>query len=146
MPQVAEPPVRADNSAVSNSNVTPEVLVNISLVQVEKEGLVRLSSAGSITAANFDPSGRNPLERILGQNWSTFRVLLDMKQTTYIDSSAIGWLIGTHKTFKNAGGLLVIHDVPQNIRQIIDLLHVGSVISIADNVQAARELAVGGQK
>jgi anti-anti-sigma factor len=131
---------------VSNSNVTPEVLVNISLVQVEKEGLVRLASAGSITAANFDPSGRNPLERILGQNWATFRVLLDMKQTTYVDSSAIGWLIGTHKAFKTAGGLLVIHDVPQNIKQIIDLLHVGSVISIADNVDAARTLAIGGQK
>lgn len=123
-----------------------EDAVNISLVSIEKEGLVRLASAGSITAANFDPSGKNPLERILGQNWSGFRVLLDMRGTTYIDSSAIGWLISSHKQFKSAGGVVVLHDVPSNIRQMLDLLHVGKVIPIAENVDAARAVANGGAK
>ena len=50
-----------------------EESVNLSLVAIEKEGLVKLAASGSITAANFDPSGKNPLERILGQNWATFR-------------------------------------------------------------------------
>ena len=124
--------------------------VNLSLVAIEKEGLVKLAAAGSITAANFDPSGKNPLERILGQNWASFRVILDMKLTTYIDSSAIGWLIGSHKSFKQQGGSMVLHDVPTSIRQMLDLLHVGKVVPIATTAQAARELAVaapaaGGQ-
>lgn len=120
--------------------------MNISLVSIEKEGLVRLASAGSITAGNFDPSGKNPLERILGQNWSGFRVLLDMRGTTYIDSSAIGWLISSHKAIKAAGGVLVLHDVPSNIRSMLDLLHVGKVVPISDNVDAARAVANGGSK
>ena len=117
--------------------------MNLSLVAIEKEGLVKLAASGSITADNFDPSGRNPLERILGPNWASFQVLLDMKLTTYIDSSAIGWLIGSHTAFKKAGGLMVVHDVPPNIKQMLDLLHVGKVVPIAPNAAAARQLATG---
>lgn len=119
--------------------------MNISLVAIEREGLVKLASSGSITAAAFDPSGRNPLERILGPNWSTMRVILDMKKTTYIDSSAIGWLIATHRSFKEAGGALVIHDVPTNIRQVLDLLQVGRVITIAAGAPEARDLVLKTQ-
>lgn len=121
-----------------------EETLNISLVAIEKEGLVKLASSGSITAAKFDPSGKNPLERILGQNWATMRVMIDMKNTTYIDSSAIGWLIATNKAFRDAGGRLVIHDVPASIKQMLDLLQVGRVITIAENAAAAREIALGG--
>ena len=139
-------PVSEDQS----SPQPPEDCVNLSLVAIEKEGLVKLAAAGSITATNFAPDGKNPLERILGQNWASFRVILDMKQTTYIDSSAIGWLIGSHKSFKTQGGTLILHDVPTSIRQMLDLLHVGRVVPIATNAQAARELAIaapaaGGQ-
>ena len=116
--------------------------MNITLVSIEKEGLVKLASSGNITASNFDPSGRNPLERILGQNWSSFRVLLDMNKTHYIDSSAIGWLIATTKAFRTGGGQLVIHDVPSNVRQMLDLLKVGKVVPIADSVITAREMAL----
>lgn len=137
-------------STLTAGHQQSEDSVNLSLVAIEKEGLVKLAAAGSITAGNFDPSGKNPLERILGQNWATFRVILDMKQTTYIDSSAIGWLIGSHKSFKQQGGSMVLHDVPTSIKQMLDLLHVGKVVPIAASAQAARELAIaapaaGGQ-
>ncbi len=153
MPVVAERPPAADNRrsscnlpSMNTPAASSEDAVNISLVSIEKEGLVRLASAGSITAGNFDPSGKNPLERILGQNWSGFRVLLDMKGTTYIDSSAIGWLISSHKQIKAAGGILVLHDVPPSIRSMLDLLHVGKVVPMTDNVESARNLANGGHK
>ena len=63
-----------------------------------------------------------------------------MKETTYIDSSAIGWLIGSNKGFKQQGGSLVIHDVPSSIKQMLDLLHVGKVIQIAPTAAQAREM------
>lgn len=143
---VADRDKSTDNpSTNSNSQSQLEGPVNLSLVAIEKEGLVKLAASGSITAENFDPTGKNPLERLLGENWSTFRVILDMRQTTYIDSSAIGWLIGSHKSFKSGGGAMVIHDVPVNIRQMLELLHVDKVIPIAANAQAARNIVTGGQ-
>lgn len=144
---VAAEPKPTDNPT-SNLNTVAQLEgpVNLSLVAIEKEGLVKLAASGSITAENFDPTGKNPLERILGENWSTFRVILDMKQTTYIDSSAIGWLIGSHKSFKAGGGSMVIHDVPVSIRQMLELLHVDKVIPIAPNAQTARGIVTGGQQ
>ena len=148
MSTVADHRSTADNRFASpNAHALAQQLedpVNLSLVAIEKEGLVKLAATGSITADNFDPSGKNPLERILGQNWASFRVLLDMKLTTYIDSSAIGWLIGSHTAFNKQGGMMVVHDVPPNIKQMLDLLHVGKVVPIAANAQAARELATNG--
>jgi anti-anti-sigma factor len=148
MSQVAQRIASADNSSVTlkSATSTTEDALNLSLVAIEKEGLVKLASAGQITAANFDPSGKNPLERILGQGWSSFRVMIDMRETTYIDSSAIGWLISSNKQFKVGGGALVIHDVPPLVRQMLDLLHVGKVVPIANSAQAARELLSGGAK
>jgi anti-anti-sigma factor len=144
---VADRDKSTDNPS-TNLNAQPQLEgpVNLSLVAIEKEGLVKLAASGSITAENFDPTGKNPLERLLGENWSTFRVILDMRSTTYIDSSAIGWLIGSHKAFKSGGGAMVIHDVPVNIRQMLELLHVDKVIPIAPNAQAARGIVTGEPK
>jgi anti-anti-sigma factor len=144
---VADRDKTTDNPQTNlNAKSQLEGPVNLSLVAIEKEGLVKLAASGSITAENFDPTGKNPLERMLGENWSTFRVILDIRQTTYIDSSAIGWLIGSHKAFKSGGGAMVLHDVPVNIRQMLELLHVDKVIPIAANAQAARSTVTGDQK
>lgn len=147
MTNVADNDKSTDNQPTNLNAISQlEGPVNLSLVAIEKEGLVKLAASGSITAENFDPSGKNPLQRLLGENWATFRVILDMRQTTYIDSSAIGWLIGSHKCFKAGGGGMVIHDVPISIRQMLELLHVDKVIPIAPNAQAARDVVTGEPK
>lgn len=144
---VADSDKTADNQPTNLNAISQlEGPVNLSLVAIEKEGLVKLAASGSITAENFDPTGKNPLQRLLGENWAAFRVILDMRQTTYIDSSAIGWLIGSHKAFKASGGAMVIHDVPISIRQMLELLHVDKVIPIAPNAQAARDVVTGEPK
>jgi|GEM_PF-933942 len=146
MTVVADHRRKNDTEPMKSDTSSSEETLNISLVSIEKEGLVKLASTGAITAASFDPTGRNPLERILGQNWASMRVLVDMKKTTYVDSSAIGWLIATHKSFKDAGGRIVIHDVPTSVRQILDLLQVGRVITITDTAQQAKDIVLGGQQ
>lgn len=113
--------------------------MNIRLLSIEREGVIRLATSGTITAHNFDPSGRNPLERILGQTWSTMRVAVDMSQTSYVDSSAVGWLIATAKAFKTGGGRVVLYDVPPGVRQMLDLLKVDRLVPLADTVAGARE-------
>jgi anti-anti-sigma factor len=144
MSQVAVAENRTDNRGPGQKpDSNPEAAMNLNLVAIEKEGLVKLAATGEITAANFDPSGKNPLERLLGQNWSSFRVIVDMRQTTYVDSSAIGWLLASNKSFKQNGGALVVHDVPPTIRQMLDLLKVGKVVSIAESAAAAREIING---
>ena len=147
MPSIAEHRAKNDTESMLKPDPTgSEESPHISLVSIEKEGLVKLASNGAVTATCFNPNGRNPMERVLGQNWATMRVMIDMRKTTYLDSSAIGWLIATHKAFNEAGGKLVIHDLPATVRPIFDLLQVGRVITIAENAEQAKTLVLGGGK
>ena len=92
--------------------------MKLALVSIEKDGVIRVATDGNITAGDFSPEGKNPLEGLLGLTWNTTRVMLDMGQTAYIDSSAIGWLIGTSRAFRDAGGSFVIHSVQPAVRQL----------------------------
>lgn len=118
--------------------------MNLKLLSIEKDGIIRVASEGPILAGDFDPQGKNPLENVLGVTWSSMKVLLDFSKTDYVDSSAVGWLIGTQKAFKEAGGVIVVHSMPPSVKQIFDLLKIGRVIPLVADESEARELAIGG--
>ncbi len=117
--------------------------MKLQLVSIEKDGLVKVATAGNITAADIDPAGNNPLQGTIGQNWMQSRVMLDMGETQYIDSSAVGWLIGTSKQIKDASGAFVVYNVQPAVRQVLDLLKVGRVVPIVQDESAAKQVAAG---
>lgn len=117
--------------------------MKLSLNGIEPNGVVKLTADGTVTAQDFSADGRNPIETVLGPTWSGFRVLMDFATVSYIDSSAIGWLIGTQKTFREKGGTFAVYHVQPAVRQVLDLLKVGRVVPICENEQAART-TVGG--
>jgi anti-anti-sigma factor len=120
--------------------------MKLTLVSIEKEGLIRAATDGNITAGDFSPAGKNPLETLLGLTWANTRLLLDLSKTTYIDSSAIGWLISTSRAFRDGGGAFVIHSVQPAVRQIMDVLRIGRVVPIADDEPAARKVLNGASE
>ena len=119
--------------------------MKLSMQSIEKDGFVKLAADGSITAADLDQQTANPVASALGPNWATFRVLLDMGNVSYIDSSAIGWLIGVQKEFKQHGGGFAVYGVQPGVRQVLELLKVGKVVPLADTEAAARAALNGGQ-
>jgi anti-anti-sigma factor len=118
--------------------------MKLSLVSIEKDGIIRVTADGNITAGDFDAGGKNPFEQILGSNWKTNRVLLNFENVNYIDSSAIGWLISCHKAFKEGGGVLVVHSLQPTVRQILDVLKIGRVVPLVASEEEARAIATGG--
>ena len=116
--------------------------MKLSLNGIEPSGIVKLSAQGQVTAIDFPADGKNPIEGLLGPQWTTFRVLLDLSQVTYIDSSAIGWLIGTQKSFREKGGSFAVFHLQPAVKQVLDLLKVGRVVPLCENEQTART-AVG---
>jgi len=116
--------------------------MKLSMVSIDKDGIVRVAAEGNITSADFPADGKNPLETLLGLTWSNTRLLLNLSKTSYIDSSAIGWLIGTTRAFRDAGGRFVIHNVQPPVRQIMDVLKVSRVVPTADDENAARKFAL----
>lgn len=118
--------------------------MRITLVGIERDGFVKLAADGTVTAADFSADGKNPIENVLGPAWPTFRVILDLGPVNYVDSSAIGWLIGTQKTFREKGGAFAVYHIQPAVRQVFDLLKVGRVVPLCENEQSARESLSGG--
>lgn len=116
----------------------------LSLVSIEKDGCIRVASCGNITAAEMTLGAKNPLESVLGENWSGNRIILDLAKTDFLDSTAIAWLISTSKQFRASGGSFAIHSIVPRVRQMLDLLKIGRIIPIVSDENAARKLFGGG--
>jgi anti-anti-sigma factor len=108
----------------------------------ETRDVVRLRCEGTISQNEF-PIGADPLEKALGPGCFTRKVLLDLEKTSFIDSSGVGWLIGSHKHFEDGGGRLVVHSAPPLVDQVLQLLSMPKVLHIAADETKARHLALG---
>lgn len=118
-------------------------MMKLSLSRIDKGGFVCVAADGMVTMADVQGAA-NVFEGVLGPAWATNQVLLDMSRVTFIDSAAIGWLIDSNKTFKQSGGRMVPHSIQPRVRQVLDLLHIGKAIAMADNEQTAQQLLTAG--
>lgn len=116
--------------------------MQLTLVEDEQD-IVRLQVEGTIRDIRWEIKA-DPLEKALGPGCFTRRVLLNLEQADYIDSSGISWLIVSHKHFKQGGGILVLHTIPPRISQVLQFLHMNQVFHLAEDEAAARKLAMGG--
>lgn len=114
--------------------------MKINLVAIEKDGYVRLQTHESITVADFGADGGNPLQQVLGPGWAANRIMIDLSQTDYIDSSAVGWLISTQSAMRKAGGRFVICMLQPRVKQILDVLKVGKAVPMVGTAEEARQV------
>jgi anti-anti-sigma factor len=101
------------------------------------EGLTRVRCAGKVDLVEFQ-HGRDPLVNLLGPQVYRGRVLFDLSQIEYIDSSGIGWLVVTFKRFCQAKGTIVFHSPSRFVRDTLDLLRLDLVLPLAEDEAAAR--------
>jgi anti-anti-sigma factor len=99
-------------------------------------GVVHLAGHGEATG--FQAGTSSPFEQILGGQWAGQRVLLNMEFVSYIDSAGIGWLIGTQKQFRGAGGFLVMHSVQPAVKNVLNLLKIERVVPTAADAEGGR--------
>jgi anti-anti-sigma factor len=112
------------------------------LTVVPSDDLVtRVACADDITLYDFR-TGVNPLEQALGTDCYKRKVLLSLQKSCYIDSAGVGWLVMSHKRFRDAGGCLVIHSIPPMIGHVFRLLGLCTVLTMADDETQAHERAL----
>ena len=86
----------------------------------------------NMTAA---PAFRSFLDHVLGSG--TTRVVVDLTDTTFIDSSGLGALIGGLKKARQAGGDLRIAGAPEQVRMVLSLTNLDRVLRPHEDVAAA---------
>ena len=121
--------------------------MKLSLVSIEKAGFVKLIAEGDITASDLlDAKSHNPLEAVLGASWASNNVLLSLAKTTFIDSSAIGWLLDSHHKMRQNGGKLVPYSAQPRVNEVLTLLKLRLVLNLKDDEAAAEKfISTGAQ-
>jgi anti-anti-sigma factor len=85
----------------------------------EEDGSLIVGCVGQITENAFMESS-DPLLDLIGREGLKRKVRLDLEQTDYIDSSGIGWLVGCHNRFRQAGGEFFLIKVPPAVSRILE--------------------------
>ncbi len=104
--------------------------------------VVQLVIQGCLTQPDIAPP-LDPFRQVLGADAYKRFVLLDMRESNYLDSMCIGWLLTSHKRFREQGGKLVIHSLQPVAFNVISLLRLNSVFQLAADKEKALELVKG---
>jgi anti-anti-sigma factor len=121
--------------------------MKLSMISIEKAGYVKLQTEGEITSNDLgNAKEHNPLEGVLGVSWASNNVLLSLSKTPFIDSSAIGWLLDTHRKMQQAGGKLVPHSAQPRVSEVFDLLKLRAVLNLKDDETIAHDFITAGSK
>lgn len=107
------------------------VLPKTELLVVDDRAIVNV--AGRLTTANIKPF------RALGQRAlvETNRVVVNLGESEFLDSTAIGSLVGLAKQARDAGGDLVLVAVPKMIRETLGVLRLDKFFEIYGNIDQA---------
>ncbi len=100
----------------------------------EDGNLPVIAVAGEIDVATA-PLLRETLHRLIAQGSST--VVLDLLQVTFLDSTALGVLVGALKRCRELGGELSIVVTDPRIMKIFEITGLTKVFPIADSLAAA---------
>lgn len=106
------------------------------LVRAEKSGgvaVIGLAEPAVLDAANVDEL-REHVGEIEAEH---SRIVFDMSQVQFVDSSVIGALVGTMRTARDAGGDVKLARIPPDIAAIFELTRLDQVFSIHPSVDEA---------
>ena len=94
-----------------------------------------LDCSGRITLGEGTMTVRNTVLDLLKDNES--KIILNLAEVNYIDSSGIGELVSTYTTVANNGGKLILLNLTNKIHELLAITKLLTVFRVFDDEQAA---------
>ena len=105
-------------------------------IETRMVGDVRvLDCSGKITLGEGTMAVRNTVRDILKGDGK--KIILNLADVTYIDSSGIGELVSTYTTVANSGGQLKLLNLTKKIQELLAITKLLTVFQVFDNEQSA---------
>jgi anti-sigma B factor antagonist len=105
-------------------------------IETRTVGDVRiLDCSGKITLGEGTMAVRNTVRDILKNNGK--KIILNLAEVNYIDSSGIGELVSTYSTVANTGGQLKLLNLTKKIQELLAITKLLTVFQVYDSEQAA---------
>ena len=80
---------------------------------------------------------------LLGPDAYKLKILLDMRDAEFLDSSGISWLLIVHKRCREQGGKFVLFALPPMVSNVLKILRMQLVFDIANTQEEALKKAQG---
>jgi anti-anti-sigma factor len=101
---------------------------------------VCVAISGNVTQRELGPI-QEPLAELLGPAAYSRLIRLDLSDTSYMDSSGVGWLLTCHKRVRQAGGSLTLHAPHPVVANVLRVLKLEKVFDIEQSGAAGRPSA-----
>ena len=94
-----------------------------------------LDCSGKITLGEGTMAIRNAVREVLKNGGK--KIILNLSEVNYIDSSGIGELVSTYTTVTNQSGQLKLLNLTKKIQELLQITKLLTVFSVYDNEQKA---------
>jgi anti-sigma B factor antagonist len=94
-----------------------------------------LDCSGKITLGEGTMAVRNAVRDILKEDGK--KIILNLADVNYIDSSGIGELVSTYTTVTNSGGQLKLLSLTKKIQELLAITKLLTVFQVFEDEQAA---------
>jgi anti-sigma B factor antagonist len=94
-----------------------------------------LDCSGKITLGEGTMTVRNAVRDILKNNGK--KIILNLSDVNYIDSSGVGELVSTYTTVTNSGGKLKLLNLTKKIQELLAITKLLTVFDVYDSEQTA---------
>jgi len=101
----------------------------------EVEGIVILDLAGRLVVGPEAGDLRHRFTQLIAQDAK--RIILNLKQVDFIDSTGLGTLIVGHSTVEESGGAIKLLHLTKRTIQLLVLTKLSTIFEIFDDEQAA---------
>jgi len=109
------------------------VSVKLSTRQVGDVSVIDVT--GRITLGEGSSALRDSLRELVGNNQK--KILLNLGDVSYIDSSGIGELVSGFTTVTNAGGQLKLLNLSKRVKDLLQITKLYTVFDVHDDEAAA---------
>ena len=94
-----------------------------------------LDCKGKIVLGEGTMTVRSAVRDIVEANGK--KIILNLAEVNYVDSSGIGELVSTYTTVTNAGGQLILLNLTKKIEQLLAITKLLTVFNVFDDEKAA---------
>jgi anti-sigma B factor antagonist len=101
----------------------------------EVGGVTIVDLSGKITLGEGGVTLREEVRKLVGEGQK--KIVLNLAEVNYIDSSGLGELVSAYTAVKNAGGELKLLNLTSKVRDLLVITKLVTVFDVAENEAAA---------
>jgi anti-sigma B factor antagonist len=109
--------------------------VNLRVNTRQVDGVDIVDCSGRITLGEGSVILRDTVKDLLGKGHK--KILLNLGEVNYIDSSGIGELVSAYTTAKNQGGELKLLNLTKKVHDLLQITKLYTVFDVKDDEAAA---------